>query len=105
MAGYQTLTLTARAPRVAQVTMSRSAVFNAFDEVMIAELDTAFTQLGEDPAVRVIVLAGEGKHFSAGADLQWMQRASAASAEWNLDDSRRFAAMLYRIESDRKSVV
>lgn len=105
MAGYQTLTLTARAPGVAQVTMSRSAVFNAFDEVMIAELDTAFTQLGEDPAVRVIVLAGEGKHFSAGADLQWMQRASAASAEWNLEDSRRFAAMLYRIESCPKPTV
>ena len=105
MAGYQTLTLTARAPGVAQVTMSRPAVFNAFDEVMIAELDTAFTQLGEDPAVRVIVLAGEGKHFSAGADLQWMQRASAASAEWNLEDSRRFAAMLYRIESCPKPTV
>ena len=32
-----------------------------------------------NPAVRVIVLAGAGKHFSAGADLQWMQRAAQAS--------------------------
>lgn len=87
-----------RAPGVAQVTMARPAVFNAFDEAMISELDAAFAQLEADPAVRVIVLAGEGRHFSAGADLQWMQRASEASLEWNVADARRFAGMLARIE-------
>jgi methylglutaconyl-CoA hydratase len=95
----QTLAVTRRAPGVAQVTMSRAAVFNAFDEAMIAELDAAFAQLGQDAGVRVIVLAGDGKHFSAGADLQWMQRASQASLEWNLADARQFAAMLARIEA------
>ncbi|CAM3312140.1 enoyl-CoA hydratase-related protein [Polaromonas hydrogenivorans] len=102
MSELQTLTTIAvshRAAGVVQVTMARPAVFNAFDEVMIAELDAVFAELGADPAVRVIVLAGEGKHFSAGADLKWMQRASAASREWNLDDARRFAAMLSRIEN------
>lgn len=59
------LTLSSRAPGVAQVTMSRPAVFNAFDEAMIAERETAFTRLA--------------------ATLQWMQRASTASREWNLD--------------------
>lgn len=100
-----TLRIHTRSPGVAQVTMARPAVFNAFDEAMIGELDVAFAQLGSDPAVRVIVLAGEGKHFSAGADLQWMQRASAASLEWNLQDARRFAAMLARIESCLKPTV
>jgi methylglutaconyl-CoA hydratase len=95
----QTLAVTRRAPGVAQVTMSRAAVFNAFDEAMIAELDAAFAQLGRDAGVRAIVLAGDGKHFSAGADLQWMQRASQASLEWNLADARQFAAMLARIEA------
>ena len=95
----QTLTITRRSPGVAQVTMSRAAVFNAFDETMIAELDFAFATLTDEPEVRVIVLAGEGKHFSAGADLQWMQRASQASQEWNLQDARKFAAMLARIET------
>lgn len=93
------------APGVAQVTMARPAVFNAFDEAMIGELDAAFAQLADDASVRVIVLAGEGKHFSAGADLQWMQRASTASAEWNLADARRFAAMLARIEACPKPTV
>ncbi len=99
------LWITQRAAGVAQVTMSRGAVFNAFDEAMIAELDAAFAQLTIDNDVRVIVLAGEGKHFSAGADLQWMQRVSVASREANLDDARRFAAMLSRIESCPKPTV
>lgn len=77
--------------------MNRPAVFNAFDETLIAELDAAFAQLGGDDGVRAIVLAGAGKHFSAGADLQWMQRAAAASQDDNLADARRFAAMLARI--------
>jgi len=99
------LSISQRQAGVMQVTMSRPAVFNAFDEAMIAELDAAFSQLAADASVRVVVLAGQGKHFSAGADLQWMQRASAATREWNLDDARRFAAMLARIESCPKPTI
>jgi methylglutaconyl-CoA hydratase len=101
----ETLRIEPRAPGVAQVTMAREAVFNAFDEAMIGELDASFAQLEVDDTVRVIVLAGAGKHFSAGADLQWMQRASTASVEWNLADARRFAAMLARIEACPKPTV
>ena len=101
----KTLTIERRAAGVAQVTMSRPEVFNAFDEAMIADLDAAFTELAADDGVRVIVLAGAGKHFSAGADLQWMQRASQASEAWNLEDARRFAAMLACIESCPKPTV
>lgn len=100
-----TLRISIRCPGVAQVTMARPAVFNAFDEAMIGELDAAFAQLAGDDQVRVIVLAGEGRHFSAGADLQWMQRASQASPEWNLQDARRFAAMLVRIDTCPKPTV
>jgi methylglutaconyl-CoA hydratase len=90
---------------VARVTMSRSDVFNAFDEAMIGELDATFATLGDDSKVRVIVLAGAGKHFSAGADLQWMQRASQASLAWNQQDAQRFAAMLARIDNCPKPTV
>ena len=105
MQTWQTLRVSMRAAGVAQVNMCRPAVFNAFDEVMIGELDRAFTQLANDTHVRVIVLAGDGKHFSAGADLQWMQRASAASHEWNLADAHRFAAMLATIANCPKPTV
>jgi methylglutaconyl-CoA hydratase len=101
----QTLNITRRADGVAQVTMARAAQFNAFDETMIAELDFAFSALIDEADVRVIVLAGDGKHFSAGADLKWMQRAATASQEWNLQDARRFALMLARIDSCPKPTV
>jgi methylglutaconyl-CoA hydratase len=94
---FATLVISQRQPGVAQITMAVESKFNAFDEVMIAELDAAFVQLQDDASVRVIVLAGKGKHFSAGADLQWMQRASVATLAWNEADARRFAMMLARI--------
>lgn len=104
MSDYQTLSVE-REGGVCRIVMSRPDVFNAFDEAMIGELDRAFTAAIGDEAVRVIVLAGDGKHFSAGADLKWMQRASEASEAWNLADARRFAGMLYRIASSPKPTV
>jgi methylglutaconyl-CoA hydratase len=99
------LTIERRALGVAQVTMSRPEVFNAFDEAMINDLDLAFATLADEADVRVIVLAGAGRHFSAGADLQWMQRASESTLDWNLQDARRFAAMLARIDACPKPTV
>ncbi len=95
----KTLEISQRSETVAQITMSRPDIFNAFDETMIGELDAAFDQLINNAKVRIIVLAGAGKHFSAGADLKWMQRASNESQKWNLADARRFAAMLGKIDS------
>ncbi len=95
----KTLEISQRSKAVAQITMSRPDIFNAFDETMIGELDAAFEQLINDAEVRIIVLAGAGKHFSAGADLKWMQRASNESQEWNLADARRFAVMLGKIDT------
>lgn len=99
---FTTLCLKHPYPGVVEVVMSRESVHNAFDETMIAELDAAFTQLDIDDSVRLIVLSGEGDHFSAGADVTWMQRASAASTEWNLADARRFAEMLGKVALCRK---
>lgn len=93
----QTLEIAIDARGVARVQMNRPEVFNAFNETMIAELGEAFDRLANDPAVRLIVLCGAGKAFSAGADIQWMKRASEATHEWNLEDARGFAAMLHRI--------
>jgi len=99
------LDLQRRSDGVAQLTMNRPAVFNAFDEALIAELDAAFALLGGDASVRAIVLAGAGKHFSAGADLQWMQRAAAASEADNLADAHRFSAMLACIANCPKPTI
>lgn len=99
MSEFSSLIVEHRSDGAAIITMSKAEVFNAFDETMIAELDQAFAELADDNSVRVIVLAGSGKHFSAGADLKWMQRASEESQEWNLADARRFATMLGNIDA------
>ncbi len=98
------LTVSKRGP-VATVMMARPEVHNAFNEALIAELHAAFQELGADEGVRVIVLAGEGKSFSAGADLDWMTRMAAASEAANRADSQRLAAMLRAIAECPKPVV
>jgi methylglutaconyl-CoA hydratase len=100
-----TLQVDVDARGLARVQMARPAVFNAFDEVMIAELSATFTALGNDPEVRAIVLSGQGKAFSAGADLQWMKRASEAPYEWNVEDGRKFANMLHVIATCPKPTI
>jgi len=95
----------AREGGVLRVTMDRPEVHNAFDEAMIAAIDEAFGESAGDPQARAIVLAGRGKAFSAGADIQWMKRQSEATEEANLADARRFASMLHRIATSPKPTV
>jgi methylglutaconyl-CoA hydratase len=95
----------ARTGPVATVTMARPEVHNAFNEALIAELHAAFTELARDDSVRVIVLAGESKSFSVGADLTWMKRMSEASEAENREDARKLTAMLRSVAESPKPVV
>ena len=79
---------------VARVTMARPEIHNAFDDKLIAELTRIFRALDADPAVRVVVLAAEGKSFSAGADLNWMRRMAGYGREENLTDAGALGAMV-----------
>ncbi|HRP98210.1 MAG TPA: enoyl-CoA hydratase/isomerase family protein [Rhodocyclaceae bacterium] len=90
---YETLEIE-RTGGIATVWMNRPDVHNAFNAQLIADLTAACRALEADDAVRVVVLAGRGKSFSAGADLNWMKAAAQASVEENLDDARRLAGML-----------
>ncbi len=88
-----TVVKTARKGHVATVTIARPEVHNAFNEHVISQLRDAFTALSQDERVRVVVLAGQGRSFSAGADLDWMRRAAKMSEEENRQDARGPAAM------------
>ncbi len=59
---------------VATITIARPDLHNAFNEVVIAELTAAFAEAGQRADVRVVILAGEGRSFCAGADVHWMKR-------------------------------
>ncbi|MGH6815789.1 MAG: enoyl-CoA hydratase/isomerase family protein [Hyphomicrobiaceae bacterium] len=90
---YQTLEVD-RNDGVVTLWMNRPALHNAFNDVVVAELTAALRLLDADAAARIVVLAGRGKSFSAGADLAWMKRAAGSSQEDNLRDARALAQML-----------
>lgn len=101
---YTTLKIEHR-DRVATIWMDRPDVFNAFDEQLIADLHAACQSLDANENVRVVVLGGVGKHFSAGADLNWMKRAATFGETENLADARLFAQMLHTLSHLSKPTV
>ncbi len=90
---------------VATLWMNRPELHNAFNPQLIADLTAACRALDADHAVRVVILAGRGKSFSAGADLNWMKAAGQMSVEENLEDARRLAAMLRTLAELRKPTI
>ncbi|MBL8311151.1 MAG: enoyl-CoA hydratase/isomerase family protein [Burkholderiales bacterium] len=100
-----TLKIERDARGVAMVAFNRPEVHNAFDETMIREVIAAFRDLGEDESVRVIIIAAEGKSFCAGADLNWMKRASEYDEDQNREDAGELALMLNAIYACPKPVI
>jgi methylglutaconyl-CoA hydratase len=101
---YQSLEIERR-DGISTVWMNRPDRHNAFDEVLIGDLDDCFQRLADDPETRIIVLAARGKSFSAGGDLNWMRKAAGYTLEENLRDARGLAAMLRSIDRTGKPTV
>jgi methylglutaconyl-CoA hydratase len=85
---------------VARVTLNRPEVRNAFNAELIAELRSTFDSLASEPpaTLRAIVLAGEGKAFCAGADIEWQRASIGLSIEENEADAGRLQEMLVSID-------
>ena len=99
MPSYKTIEITRKGP-VARIWLNRPEVKNAFNEELIAELTDACRAFAGDEDTRVVTLSGRGEVFSAGADLNWMQKVGAYSYDENYEDAKRFASMmeaLYRL--------
>jgi methylglutaconyl-CoA hydratase len=79
---------------VATVTLNRAEVHNAFNDAIIADLTGTLRRLGDDDKVRAVVLRAEGKSFSAGADLGWMQRMAGYGHAENLADAGALAELM-----------
>ena len=101
---YHSLTIEHQGP-VATIWMNRPDLHNAFDETLITELTAACMELEADTEVRVVILAGRGKSFSAGADLNWMKRAANNALEDNLNDARALALMLRTLADMQKPTI
>jgi methylglutaconyl-CoA hydratase len=83
---------------IARVTLDRPEVRNAFDEVVIKKLAQVFHEIAADTGIRVVVLAGNGPAFCAGADLNWMKRMARYGHDENLTDARALAEMLAALD-------
>jgi len=79
---------------VAIVTLNNPDKHNAFDDEIIKQLTTIFTDISQRDDISIMVLASIGKSFSAGADLDWMKRMASYSFEDNLKDANALAQML-----------
>jgi methylglutaconyl-CoA hydratase len=101
---YQTLLVEIK-HGVGIVWINRPKLRNAIDETVIVELTTAMRALDNDPAVRIVVLAGAGESFCVGADLNWMQRMADCSLEQNRADAMNFATMLHTINTLKKPTI
>lgn len=84
---------------IVRITLNRPEVHNAFNDDLVAELSEALTRLDGDPNVRLLQLAAEGRSFSAGADLTWMQAMAGYSEPENIRDAEGLAALMERLNS------
>ena len=84
---------------VEYLTLNRPDVRNAFNEQMIAELTTWAAAINADDDVRVVVIAGAGKVFSAGADIAWMARALDYTHDDNVRDANAAARMFAALDT------
>lgn len=84
---------------VATLTMNRPAVHNAFDDQLIGDMTKRLRALETDESVRVVILAGSGKSFSAGADLNWMKRMASYSEADNLRDARALGELMRTLDT------
>jgi enoyl-CoA hydratase/carnithine racemase len=80
---------------VLRITLARPERRNAFDAELIAELTAAFVEVGD---ARAVVLAGEGRSFCAGADIEWQRSAIDLSLDENAEDALRLYRMCEAID-------
>lgn len=108
MIDFTTIELHTDPRGVATLWLNRPDKHNAFNAEMIAELIQALRQVNEDDSVRFLLLRGRGKHFSAGADLAWMQASAQLDYAANLHDAHELGelmSLLYHLSCPTLAVV
>ncbi len=87
--------------------LNRPDVHNAFNDAMLSELVDILDAVNDagDDDIRVVVFTGQGKSFSAGADLNWMKKMVDYSYEENLKDSLMISKIFHKIYTLKKPVI
>jgi len=81
-------------PGVAELILNHADKYNAFDDQIIALMIEKLKLAEQDSNLKVLILRSTGKHFSSGADLNWMKRMAGNSHQDNLDDANQLAQLM-----------
>ena len=90
---------------IAHVTLARPEARNAFNGETIERLHDVFARITAADDVRAVVLAGEGKVFCGGADINWMRESLDLSFDANVADAERMSDMFRTIDNCPKPVI
>ncbi len=93
---YETL-ITERRGALGVVTLNRPGIHNAFNDVLIAELNAVLDALQSDDSLHALMITGNGPSFCAGADTNWMRGMAQASQLQNREDSLQLARLMRRL--------
>lgn len=91
--------------RIITLRLNRPERRNALNKSLVLELTRVIASLNQDDFVRVILITGAGKVFSAGADLDALSQMSSASLDENLEDSKALARLFTTIRDSKKVVI
>ena len=97
--------LIAKEQGVATITLNRPDKRNAMNGKMVKELLHALQLIQSDESIIVLLIKGNGEHFCAGADIQWMQTITSGSYEENYDDAQALADLMYQLYSFPKPTI
>lgn len=87
------------------ITMNRPERHNAFDDELVRALTEALRSMEAEDGIRLVVLSGAGKSFSAGADLAWMKRMAGYSKDENQRDAMALGALMRTLAHLRKPTI
>lgn len=87
------------------MTLNRTSKHNAFDDALIKDIQQCLEAANENKKIRVIVLKANGRHFSAGADLNWMQRVAEYNEAENQADAKVLAKLMHSLHQSPKPII
>lgn len=92
-------------PGVAELVLNHAEKYNAFDDQIIVQLIEKLAQAEQVADLKLLILRSTGKHFSSGADLNWMKRMASNSHQDNLDDANTLATLMQRLNTFSKPTI
>ena len=105
MTTFETIRLDIDAAGVARLTLARADVHNALNPTMFAEIDQALDLIEANPAVRVVVLSGDGENFCAGGDFRWQQSQGDQDRASRIRSGVPLAKILARLDTFGRPII